>query len=94
MEIPTIKSEQLSQRIFDVKIAKKGQIVIPKPLRDRFRMRESTRVTLVATEEGVLIKTSDQKPWLGLRGLLKGRLTVKELDSLLEEAKLSLIEAK
>jgi len=84
----------LSRRIFDVKVAKKGQVVIPKPLREKFRIREDSRVTLVATEEGIVIRPTIQKPWLGLRGLLKGALTVEELDLLLEEAKRSLLEAK
>lgn len=84
----------MSQRIFDTRVAKKGQIVIPKALRDKFRIRENSRVRLVATEEGVLIRPMHQKPWSGLRGHIKGSLTIGELDRLLEEAKLSLLEAK
>lgn len=80
----------MTHRIFETKVAKKGQIVIPKPLRDRFRIRENSCVRLVATEEGVLIRPALQKPWTGLRGLLRGTLTVKELDGLLEEAEESL----
>ena len=84
----------MSRRIFDGRVAKKGQIVIPKPLRERFRIRENSHVMLVATEEGVLIRPTLQKPWSGLRGLIRGTLTIKELDRLLEEAKRSLLEAK
>lgn len=88
------RRKPLSQRIFDAKVAKKGQIVIPKALRERFRIKESSRVTLVPTEEGVLIRPAVRKPWTGLRGLIKGALTIEELDRLLEEAKRSLLEAK
>jgi len=84
----------LNRRIFDAKVAKKGQLVIPKPLRERFRIREDSHVTLVATEEGVMIKPALQRPWSGPRGLLKGAFTVEELDRLLEEAKRSLLKAK
>ena len=84
----------MSQRTYDARVAKKGQIVIPKPLRERFRIKEKSRVTVVATEEGVLIRPAVQKPWSGLRGLMKGTLTIDELDRLLEEAKRSLLEAK
>ena len=84
----------MSRRIFDARVAKKGQIVIPKALRDRFRLRENSRVTMVATEDGVLIRPLHQKPWSHLRGHIRGSLTVAELDHLLEEAKLSLLEAK
>jgi len=76
----------LTQRIFDVKVAKKGQIVIPKPLREKFRIREDSRVTLVATEEGVVIRPALQRPWSGLRGFLRNALTVEELDRLLTAA--------
>ena len=84
----------MGQRIFDAKIAKKGQIVIPKALRERFRLRENSRVTLVGTEDGVLIRPFHQKPWSRLRGHIEGSLTLAELDQLLEEAKRSLLEAK
>lgn len=84
----------MSQRIFDAKVAKKGQIVIPKPLRERFKIKEESRVALIATEEGILIRPALRKPWSGLRGLIKGSLTVEQLDRLLEEAKRSLLEAK
>ena len=76
----------MTQRIFDVKVAKKGQIVIPKPLREKFRIREDSRVTLVATEEGVVIRPALQRPWSGLRGFLRNALTVEELDRLLTAA--------
>ena len=76
----------MSRRIFDVKVAKKGQIVIPKPLREKFRIREDSRVTLVATEEGVVIRPALQRPWSGLRGFLRNALTVEELDRLLTAA--------
>ena len=84
----------MSQRIFHTKVAKKGQIVIPKPLRERFRIKEDSRITLVATEEGVLIRPTHQKPWSGLRGLIRGTLTGKELDRLFEEAKRSLLRVE
>ena len=82
------------RRIFDARIAKKGQIVIPKVLREKFRLRENSRVVLIGTEEGVLIRPLHQKPWSRLRGHIKGSMTIAELDRLLEEAKLSLLEAK
>jgi len=84
----------LAQRIFDARIAKKGQIVIPKALREKFRLMENSRVILVGTEDGVLIRPLHQKPWSRLRGQIKGSMTVAELDRLLKEAKLSLLEEK
>jgi len=77
--------ENLSERVFDTWVTKKGQIVIPKPLRDRFRIRENSRVRLVATEEGVLIRPALQEPSSGLRGVLRGALSIEELDRLLDE---------
>ncbi len=93
-EIPTRRWEKLEPGILDVKVAKKEQIVIPKPLREKFRIREDSHVTLVATEEGVVIRPALQRPWSGLRGLLKGAFTVEELDRLLKEAGRSLRKAK
>ena len=77
----------MTERIYDTRVTKKGQILIPKPLRDRFRIRENSRVRLVAAEEGVLIRPTLQKPRSGLRGVLRDALTIEALDRLLEEAK-------
>jgi AbrB family looped-hinge helix DNA binding protein len=78
------------QRVFNVKVAKKGQIVIPKPLRDRFRIHANSRVTLTAVDEGVLIRPPSPKPWSHLRGMLRGKMAAGEFDELMEEAKRSL----
>jgi AbrB family looped-hinge helix DNA binding protein len=40
----------------DMKISERGQITIPKPLRDRFGFTKDVEVELVATKEGVLIQ--------------------------------------
>ena len=41
-----------------MKISKRGQITIPKFLRDRFGLSNDTDVDLVSTKEGILIQKS------------------------------------
>ena len=41
--------------IIDMKVSERGQITIPKPLRDRFGFTKDVEIELVATKEGVLI---------------------------------------
>lgn len=77
----------LEKKLYDAKMTSKGQIVIPKPVRDAYGLKEGMRVYLVATEAGILLKPGFEKPWAGLRGLMKVEWGSLNLDSLIEEAK-------
>ncbi len=77
----------LEKKLHDAKITSKGQIVIPKPVRDAYGLKEGMRIYLVATETGILLKPRFEKPWAGLRGLMKVEWGSLDLDSLVEEAK-------
>ena len=39
-----------------MKISERGQITIPKPLRDRFGLYKNVEVEIVSTKEGILIQ--------------------------------------
>jgi AbrB family looped-hinge helix DNA binding protein len=78
------------KRMFEVKITSKGQMVIPKPLREKYHLKEGTRVKIIATRDGMLIKSYLEGPWTGLRGMMKKDWKDKNLDQLIEEAKKSL----
>lgn len=82
------------KRIFEAKISSKGQMVIPKPLRERYNLRRGSRVKIIATGEGMLIKSSLEGPWVGLRGMMRGVWGGTDLDKLIEEAKKSLFKVE
>ena len=46
----------------NVKIDKAGRIVLPKPIRDRLRLRQGSDLELEERPEGLLLKPVDQKP--------------------------------
>ena len=57
-----------------VKISSKGQIVIPKEVRDNLRWNTGAELLLVMTEQGVMLQTkiqSEKKPVKSLRGFLQ-----------------------
>jgi AbrB family looped-hinge helix DNA binding protein len=81
------------KRIFEVKITSKGQMVIPKPLREKYNLMEGSRVKIIATRDGLLIKPRLEAPWIGLRGMMRRDWKDKSLDQLIEEAKRSLFKA-
>jgi AbrB family looped-hinge helix DNA binding protein len=64
----------------NVKIDKAGRIVLPKPVRDRLRLRQGTDLEIEERPEGVLLKPVDQRPsmikvnghWVHLGKLPKG----------------------
>jgi len=77
------------EQLFRVRVSSKGQIVIPKPLREVYHINEGDEVLMLPLEEGVLIKKKGKPP--KLRGLLKDLdVNVEELEAILAEAKKSL----
>jgi AbrB family looped-hinge helix DNA binding protein len=50
----------------------KGQVVIPRRLREEFEIEEGTRAYVLSTPQGILIKPLTTKHIHNLRGSLKG----------------------
>jgi AbrB family looped-hinge helix DNA binding protein len=73
-------------QLFKVKVSSKGQIVIPKPIREVYHINEGDEILLIPLEKGVLIRREEKTP--ELRGLLKELdVEVEELEGILAEAK-------
>jgi AbrB family looped-hinge helix DNA binding protein len=74
-----------------VKIDKAGRIVLPKPMRDRFRLRQGSDLEIEERPEGLLLKPVDQRPsmvqkngvWVHLGKLPKGF----DWDTLVDDAR-------
>ncbi|VVB96141.1 Antidote-toxin recognition MazE, bacterial antitoxin [uncultured archaeon] len=63
------------------KITSKGQITIPKAVRELLHLLKGDEVVLVPTESGVILK----RDTASLRGIWKGKLTEKEIDEGIKE---------
>ena len=57
----------------------KGQVVIPRRLRNEFGIKEGTQARVTATPEGILITPITSAYIKGLRGSLKGKGAMKAL---------------
>ena len=57
-------------------ISSKGQITLPKELRDRYHLVEGEQALVVPTTDGLLIKHRK----VALRGLLRGKLDTKAFE--------------
>lgn len=62
-------------------IGPKGQITIPKELRERYHMHEGEEVVLVPGDEGVIVR----HPSSSLRGRLRGKIDLKGFEKDLQE---------
>ena len=62
-----------------VYFSSKGQVVIPRRLRQEFEIEEGARAYVQATPEGILIKPLTAKHIRSLRGSLKGSGVMKAL---------------
>ena len=45
-----------------LKIDKAGRVILPKPIRDRFGLREGSGLELHETPEGLLLKPAERRP--------------------------------
>jgi len=62
------------------KVSPKGQIVIPKRMRDKFEIKEGEEVVLEELEEGVLVMKKSKQPVKSMRGLFKGKMKKSSLE--------------
>jgi AbrB family looped-hinge helix DNA binding protein len=79
--------------LFKVRISSKGQIVIPKNIREALNLRKGEELILMPMDEGILMKRPSPRS-KGLRGLLKGLdVDLEECEAILVEARKSLAKA-
>ena len=84
----------VAEKLFKVKISVKGQLVIPKNIRNAYGFRYGDAVLLIPREDGLLIKKHEVKG-KSLRGLLKNmEVNMEECEAILEEAKRTLLKVR
>ncbi|MHA1143382.1 MAG: AbrB/MazE/SpoVT family DNA-binding domain-containing protein [Candidatus Helarchaeota archaeon] len=66
-----------------VKISKKGQITIPKDLREKYHFGENVELELIPTPEGILLKSKSHS-LRSLRGIFK-EINFKEVEEIIKE---------
>jgi AbrB family looped-hinge helix DNA binding protein len=59
------------------RVGPKGQITIPKELRDMYHLREGEEVLILPSDDGILIKHTK----VILRGYLKGKINAKSIEN-------------
>jgi AbrB family looped-hinge helix DNA binding protein len=67
--------------VYRSKMTSKGQITIPKSIRELLHLRKGDEVVLVPTEKGVILK----RETASLRGIWKDELTEKEINDGIKE---------
>ena len=54
------------------KVTSKGQIVIPKKIREKYRIGPSTKILWIEKKEGILMVPESEDPIVAARGMFKG----------------------
>jgi AbrB family looped-hinge helix DNA binding protein len=67
--------------VYRSKMTSKGQITIPKSIRELLHLLKGDEVVLVPTEKGVILK----RETASLRGIWKDKLTEKEINDGIKE---------
>ena len=65
--IEDIKMETISS-----KVTSKGQVVIPKKLREKYGIRAGTAIRWIENDQGILMVPEFEDPIVAARGMLKG----------------------
>ena len=67
----------------EIVVKKKGQTTIPVRIRKKFKIEEGTRLTVVETDEGILLKP--KKSFWDMLGSGSEFATVEEMNKLLDK---------
>jgi len=54
------------------KVTSKGQVVIPKKLREKYGIRAATTIRWIENDQGILMVPESEDPIVAARGMLKG----------------------
>ena len=54
------------------KVTSKGQVVIPKKLREKYGIRTATAIRWIEKDQGILMVPESEDPIVAARGMLKG----------------------
>jgi AbrB family looped-hinge helix DNA binding protein len=63
-----------------VKVSLKGQIVIPKVVREKVGIKEGDEVIVESSEEGIIIVKKPKEPVREMRGLFKGKFKESSIE--------------
>lgn len=58
--------------ILSSKVTSKGQVVIPKKLREKYGIRLATAIRWIEKDQGILMVPESEDPIVAARGMLKG----------------------
>jgi AbrB family looped-hinge helix DNA binding protein len=80
-----------------VKVSPKGQVVIPKSLRDKFGIKEGEEVLVEESKRGILVMKREQNPLKVMVGLFERKMTkssVNWVKDIRKESEARIKEAK
>lgn len=63
-----------------VKVSPKGQIVIPKELREQFGIREGEEVVVEGSSKGVFVMKKEKNPVKAMLGMFEGKTNKSSLE--------------
>jgi AbrB family looped-hinge helix DNA binding protein len=64
--------KEIEMQTTSSKVTSKGQIVIPKKIREKYGIRPSSSIHWIEKEEGILMVPDSDDPIISARGMLQG----------------------
>jgi len=78
----SVMSEEVLGEVYRSRVTSKGQLTLPKGLREAYHVHEGETVILLPVKGGILLKHSED---VGLSGLWRGLCTPEEAEKWVEE---------
>jgi len=82
----------MQEKVYRVRLTSKGQLVIPKALREKYKLKEGSLLRLIAEDERMVLMPETGVPFTSLRGLMKNEWKKHDVNELIEQAKRSLFK--
>ncbi len=82
----------MQTRTYRVRLTSKGQLVIPKGLRVKYKLKEGSLLRVIAGDEAMVLMPETGASSTGLRGLMRKEWKKRNVDELIDQAKRSLFK--
>ncbi len=82
----------MQTKTYRVRLTSKGQLVIPKALRVKYKLKEGSLLRVIAGDETIVLMPETGAPFTGLRGLMRKEWKKRNVDELIDQAKRSLFK--
>lgn len=82
----------MQEKVYRVRLTSKGQLVIPRAFREKYKLKEGSLLRLIVEDERMVLIPETGAPFTSLRGLMRNEWKKHDVNELIEQSKRSLFK--